>query len=81
MHIFESNIVSCSLVLSTKKTWNQLISIFFRKADFQLLGKLDDDRRYLEELIKNPVLKKHHDPTGEHFGSNVVRHKVTKNVF
>ena len=53
----------------------------FRKADFQLLGKLDDDRRYLEELIKNPVLKKHHDPTGEHFGSNVVRHKVTKNVF
>ena len=45
------------------------------------MGKLDDDRRYLEELIKNPVLKKHHDPTGEHFGSNVVRHKVTKNVF
>ena len=63
-----------------KNPWNQLIQIFFRKADFQLLGKLDDDRRYLEELIKNPVLKKHHDPTGEHFGSNVVRHKVTRNV-
>ena len=56
----------------------QFIRLFknFRKADVQLLGKLDEDKRYLEELIKNPILKKNYDMIGDNPTSNIVKKRV-----
>ena len=54
---------------------------FCRKADIQLLGKLNDDRLYLEELLNNPVLNKNFNMAGDNPGSNVTRQKVWNCIF
>ena len=54
----------------------KLEKCYSRKADIQLLGKLNEDRLYLEELLNNPVMKKNFNVAGDNPGSNVTRQKV-----